>query len=199
MHKKLLLHVLLFLLAAIVSSCHTDNFLKRDAYPRINFPQSNGYIIYNEPECPFTFELPDYFTINRNITFFKEEPENPCWMNLENKNLNATIYLSYKSLETGQTLQKLVEDTYRLTYKHSNRADFIEPQEIENGHGARGLIYYVGGDAASNFQFFVTDTITNFVRGALYFYSRPNADSLKPVIDFMIKDIETMLVSWRWK
>ncbi|MEZ5014595.1 MAG: hypothetical protein R2794_09915 [Chitinophagales bacterium] len=95
--------------------------------------------------------------------------------------------------------EKLIEDAYKLTFKHSTMADYIEPQEIENQYGVHGLIYYVGGDAASNFQFLVTDTTKNYVRGALYFNNRPNSDSLKPVVQFMIHDIEGMLSSWQWK
>jgi len=97
------------------------------------------------------------------------------------------------------TLLRLMEEAYELTYKHTNKADFIQPKEIENGNGSVGLIYYVGGDAASNIQFFLTDTTSHFVRGALYFYTRPNVDSLKPVVEFMVQDIEQLMESWEWK
>lgn len=183
----------------MLTACHTDETPKPDAYPRLYFPQANAIQTYNKPDCPFTFSLPDYYLINNNITFFNQKPEDPCWTNLICSDLNATIYLSYKELKEKTSLQQLIEDTYKLTYKHSSQADFIEPQEIENQYGVHGLIYYVGGDAASNFQFFVTDTTTNFVRGALYFNNRPNADSLKPVVQFMIHDIEGMLSTWKWK
>ncbi len=191
--------LLLLSVAAFFVSCHTDNTPKPEAYPRIYFPEVKNINTYDDPDCPFTFQVPDYYLINKNITFFNEKPEDPCWINLVCSDLNATIYLSYKELQDHDALQKYIEDTYKLTYKHSSRADYIEPQEIENEFGVHGLIYFVGGDAASNFQFFVTDTTTNFVRGALYFNNRPNADSLKPVIGFMINDIEGILSTWKWK
>lgn len=197
--KRLLFITGLLFCTAWFMSCHTDTTPRPDAWPRIYFPEKKSDIVFDDSDCPFMFHLPDYYSINRNVTFFNEKPDDPCWMNLQCKSLNATIYMSYKELNSGQTLEKLSEDAYRLTYKHSSMADYIEPQEIDNGHGVYGLIYYVGGDAASNFQFFVTDTVQNFVRGALYFYARPNADSLKPEISFMITDIRDMLNSWRWK
>lgn len=199
MNFQLKLFSVFIFLSAVFISCHTDNTPKPESYPRIYFPEMKELMTYSDENCPFTFQLPNYYIINKNITFFNEVPEDPCWLNLICNDLNATIYLSYKELDQQQKLQQLIEDAYKLTYKHSSRADFIQPQEIENEFGVHGLIYYVGGDAASNFQFFVTDTTTNFVRGALYFNNRPNADSLKPVIQFMVNDIQGMLSTWKWK
>lgn len=188
----------LLILSAFIS-CHTEVTPKPTAYPRIVFPEKTSEYIYDYPGCPYTFMLPDYYITQRKTQFFDEDITSNCWLNIECSDLNATIYLSYKTLSPGQTLMRLVEEAYNLTYKHTNKADYIQPREIDNGNGVVGLIYYVGGDAASNIQFFITDTVSHFVRGALYIYSRPNADSLKPVVDFMVNDIEGILQSWRWK
>jgi len=56
-----------------------------------------------------------------------------------------------------------------------------------------------GADAASTYQFYLTDSTSNFLRGALYFDLVPNNDSLSPVIDFLKADIEQMITSFRWK
>ncbi|MFI5170755.1 MAG: hypothetical protein ACHQFW_00105 [Chitinophagales bacterium] len=199
MSRGVKLLILLLLPLAFIISCHTDTTPKPSSYPRIFFPEMKELVTYDDPNCPYTFQLPDYYIINKNVTYFNETPEDPCWLNLICSDLNATIYLSYKELTEKQKLQQLVEDAYKLTYKHSSQADFIQPQEIENEYGVHGLIYYVGGDAASNFQFFVTDTISNFVRGSLYFNNRPNADSLKPVVQFLVNDIQGMLSTWKWR
>ena len=193
-------HLLLAgLLTASLISCETDTSPRPNAWPRVHYPEATDTIVFEEPGCPYTFTLPNYYEIERNVLFFNEKPDDPCWTNLVCKDLNATIYLSNKPLDNSYSYSQMIEDAYKLTYKHSSRADFIEPQQIENQYGVHGLIYFVGGDAASNFQFFVTDTVSNFVRGALYFNNRPNADSLKPVIQFMVSDIEGMLSSWKWR
>lgn len=198
-HKNAFVIILILFAFASIISCSTDITPKPNGYPRIIFPEKRTVIDYSDPDCPYSFQIPDYYLVDKNVTFFNEKPEDPCWINLVCSDLNATIYLSYKQLQSDTSLQKLIEDTYKLTYKHSERADFIEPQQIENQYGVQGMIYFVGGDAASNFQFFITDTTSNFVRGALYFYSRPNGDSLKPVVQFMVNDIENMISTWRWK
>lgn len=184
---------------AFIISCNTDTSLKPSAYPRVHFPERRSLVHYEDPACPYSFELPDYYVVQRKTKFFDDDITNDCWLNIECSDLNATIYLSYKDLEKGKSLKSLVEETYELTFKHTQKADYIQPQEIDNGHNVQGLIYYVGGDAASNIQFFITDTVQNFVRGALYFYAKPNTDSLKPVVQFMIEDVKGILASWRWK
>ena len=62
-----------------------------------------------------------------------------------------------------------------------------------------GIAYKVSGiGTASPYQFFVTDSSDHFLRGSLYFMTRPNNDSLKPVIDHLEADIEYLLNTFRW-
>jgi gliding motility-associated lipoprotein GldD len=60
-------------------------------------------------------------------------------------------------------------------------------------------MFEIEGNAASNLQFYLTDSTHNFIRGALYFYAKPNYDSLAPVIDFLKKDVEHMITTFKWK
>ncbi|PIV58809.1 MAG: gliding motility lipoprotein GldD, partial [Bacteroidetes bacterium CG02_land_8_20_14_3_00_31_25] len=53
--------------------------------------------------------------------------------------------------------------------------------------------------AASNIQFYVTDSIRHFVRGALYFETKPNKDSLAPIINFIEQDVTHLVETLRWK
>jgi gliding motility-associated lipoprotein GldD len=180
-------------------SCETDQSPKPKAYPRVHYPVGQEMQTYSPDNCPYSFQIPSYFRIEKKDQYFDEDVSNECWANVVCDSLNGTVYLSYKELNPNTTLMQLMEEAYTLTYKHTNKADYIQPREIDNGHGTVGLVYYVGGEAASNIQFFVTDTTSHFVRGALYFYTRPNTDSLQPVVEFMIADIEDMINSWRWK
>jgi gliding motility-associated lipoprotein GldD len=61
-----------------------------------------------------------------------------------------------------------------------------------------GILYEIGGDAASPIQFFVTDSTNHFLRGALYFNSAPNADSLAPAIKYAKEDIMKMITTLKW-
>jgi hypothetical protein len=45
----------------------------------------------------------------------------------------------------------------------------------------------------------VTDSSKHFLRGALYFNSVPNVDSLKIVIDYIRKDVLHLINTVKWK
>jgi len=48
-------------------------------------------------------------------------------------------------------------------------------------------------------QFVLTDSVDYFFRGALYFDTRPNKDSIAPVLDFIYQDIVTLMESFEYK
>jgi hypothetical protein len=62
------------------------------------------------------------------------------------------------------------------------------------------MIYFIeGSGAASPCQFFLTDSSTHFVRGALYFDFQPNNDSLAPVIKLIENDIRELVGTLKWE
>jgi gliding motility-associated lipoprotein GldD len=112
---------------------------------------------------------------------------------------NGTINLTYKEITKENNLNKLIEDAHKMSFKHSKKANYIDEVLISNKNGVGGLLYNVGGDAASNIQFFLTDTNHHYIRGALYFNNEPNTDSMAPVIDFVKKDLDHFLETFKWK
>jgi gliding motility-associated lipoprotein GldD len=66
-------------------------------------------------------------------------------------------------------------------------------------NGITGIFFKVGGNAATARQFFVTDSTKHFLRGALYFDSTPNADSLGVVNDFLEADMKHLINTLQWK
>ena len=57
----------------------------------------------------------------------------------------------------------------------------------------------IGGDAANNLQFYLTDYEKHYLRGAVYFASHPNQDSIKPALDFVKKDVMHLFETFNWK
>ncbi len=189
---------LLFLIAYLWLGCNPNYTPRPKDYPYIDLPEKI-YREYNSEECPFTFEYPVYAEVVKDSFFFNEPIKDPCWLNIRFPGLNATIYISYKPIGEEYSLQKLADDAYRLTFKHAERADYIEPETLETPNGVYGLMYFVGGNAASSTQFFLTDTVSHFLRGALYFGNEPNVDSLAPAIKFVNEDIMHLIETLRWK
>ena len=190
--------LVLVLFVVFCSGCSENYIPKPKAYFRIDLPQKE-YQRYISDQCPFEFDYPVYATVIRDSFFFDELAENPCWLNIDFKDLGGKIHISYKEIGKQNTLEKLIEDAHKLTFKHTTKADYIDESTVENKNGVSGILYEIGGNAASNVQFFLTDSITHFIRGSLYFYTEPNEDSLAPVIKFVKDDMMRMISSFEWK
>jgi len=178
-------------------SCQSTYTPRPKGYYRINFP-AKAYRTYTCDSCPFTFDYPVYANITKDERFFDTVPENPCWLNINFPDLTGIIYISYKEISKKNTLEKLINDSHNLTFKHTVKADYIDETPIQNPNNVKGIFYEVGGDAASAVQFFLTDSTKHFIRGALYFNSVPNADSLKPVVKFVKADMLYLINSFKW-
>lgn len=184
--------ILLFVLTIIIS-CGNDEYTpKPKGYFRIDLPEKKYVAV--EKDCPFTFLVPDYTSLKQN----KNNPDKPCWFDVSFDRLNASIYLSYKPVDNN--INQYLEDSRTLAFKHTVKANDIEQKIIMNeDKKVFGLIYNIEGNAASSFQFHLTDSVNHFVRGSLYFNNIPNQDSIQPVLDFVKEDISVMIESFEWK
>jgi gliding motility-associated lipoprotein GldD len=123
----------------------------------------------------------------------------PYWINILYSPYHAQLHFSYKVIKDN--LKQYLEDSRTLVNKHIPKANAIEQKEYINpGNRVYGLVYEIkGSDAASTYQFYLTDSVSKFVRGALYFNLVPNNDSLEPVIAYLKQDIQHMIDTFRWK
>lgn len=176
----------------LASCIDNDDYLpKRKGYFRINFPEKR-YTKYKS-ECPFSFDYPVYAQVVKD----DDPTAEPCWLNVVFPTFKAKIYLSYKTVNGN--LPQLLDECRMFAIKHEVKASAINESDVSNKkEHIYGLIYDIQGNAASNMQFFLTDSTKNFIRGALYFYTSPNKDSLEPVLQFIKKDVYNMVQSFRW-
>lgn len=209
--------IFIFLVAIIVAACNSDYTSKKTGYYAIDFP-AKQYQVFDEPSFPYSFEYPTYAKIIRDSsTFFDDNPENDFWRNISFEQFNAKIYLSYKAIG-GKSLYKIkmpngtyrdslgtneydrmIADAFKLTNKNEEKAEGKIDSVFTTNTNISGMVFKLKGNVATQRQFFMTDTSKNFIRGALYFYASPNADSLKPVVNFLQKDIDHMINTFRWK
>ena len=184
---------LLMVLACMLFSCQQNYSPKPHGYYRIDFPDKE-YRLFDSI-CPFTFEYPVYGTL---IPDNRPNSE-PYWFNIHFPKYKGTIYLTYKKIDND--FDRFFEDNWKLIYANiAQKADAVYPHEDANPElKVYGTIYDIKGNAASSVQFFVTDSVTNFLRGSLYFWAKPNQDSLAPAITFFREDIIHLMESIRWK
>jgi gliding motility-associated lipoprotein GldD len=204
-----------FFLLVIIASCNSPYVPKPRGYFRIEFPERK-YQVFDEPGYPYTFEYPVYANITKDTLFFEENPDNPYWINVDYPQFSGRVYLSYKSIggtsvykiKTSKgykdslvrnTFDGLKDEAYRMTYKHTLKATSIEDSGFVTPNHVAGIYFSVGGNAATSKQFYVTDTSKHFLRGALYFDSAPNDDSLGVVNRFLQEDVKHLINTLKWK
>ena len=188
---------LLSLIALFVISCNSEFTPKRKGYFRIDFPK-HEYRVFDEPGYPYTFEYPVYANVLKDSTYFEAAPENPYWINVDFPRFNGRIYISYKNITAGN-FTNLVNDAYKMTYKHTSKATEITDSLMRTPNNVSGIFFEVGGNAATAKQFFLSDSTRNFLRGALYFDATPNEDSLSVVNSFLQEDMKHLINTLRWK
>lgn len=200
----------------ICCSCNSTYTSKKTGYFRIDFPKRQ-YRRFQKEGVPYSFEYPVYANIVRDSTYFDPSPENDFWYNIDFPGFNGRIFLSYKEIgghslykvkqangsyldSSGiNSFDKMVNDAFKLTYKNDFVAADITEKTIATPNGIHGVFFSLKGNVATAKQFFLSDTIHNFLRGALYFDVTPNADSLKPVQDFIQADMDHLINTFRWE
>lgn len=193
MHHKKFIFVIFFTVLILLAGCEQDYSPKPRGYFRIDFP-AKTYALF-DTTYPYSFEYPVYARV---IPDTRPSSE-PYWVNIDFPDYQARIHVSYKPVDGN--LAGFLEDSRTFVVKHIPKADAINDSLIFRPEDkVYGLVYYIEGTkAASPCQFFVTDSASGFLRGALYFNVSPNNDSLAPVIRFIEEDIRHLVKTFRWK
>lgn len=187
--------LVLLLPVVLLPACRQSGYTpKPRGYFRIEFPEK-AYRRY-EGTCPFTFRMPVYARIVPD----KKAREHSCWLDMDFPGFNAKIHLSYWPVRSREMLYELVEDSRQLAYKHTVKASAINEQLIIRPEkDMYGIIYDIEGNTASSLQFFLTDSTRHYLRGALYFHEEPRLDSIRPVLEFIRKDVDSLITSFEWE
>jgi len=187
MFKKNSALIVLFAFAIIVVSCKKESIPKPSSYLRLDYPIAE-YSNY-ETNCHYTFN------VNSNAIITEK---GNCNFEITYPKMKATIYLSYKPVNNN--IKLLLQDAQKLTYQHVIKADdILEQPYINSEKRVFGMFYQVDGNAATNTQFYVTDSTKNFVTGSVYFYAKPNFDSIMPAASYIKNDVQNLMESLKWK
>ena len=84
-------------------------------------------------------------------------------------------------------------------FNNSEYSDQILTSEYSNfDKKVYSKLFFFVGDSPSNIQFYLTDSLSNFLSASVYFNSRPNYDSLYPYIHYIRSDIKKIIESFDW-
>jgi gliding motility-associated lipoprotein GldD len=193
--RKITFGALFIALACI--ACNSDFTPKPKGYFKIDFPEKK-YQLFDKPGYPYAFEYPVYANVVKDSSFFGKNTENPWWINIDFPQFEGKVHISYKEIGPNK-FDKLVNDAFTMTNKHTLKAYSIEDSLLVNPNNVHGVFFKVGGNVATANQFFLTDTTRHFLRGALYFDATPNEDSLGVVNQFVLEDVKHLINTFRWK
>lgn len=197
MTKKILL-ILVSALVIIAAGAffflsHRSDIPRPRGYFRIDLPEKS-YRVY-ETTCPLQMEVPNY----AKLELFKDKmSSDSCWFNVYFPKFNARIHCSY--MPVNNNMDRLLHDAYGFAAKHEMKATALKRTIISDSlNQVYGIVYDIEGEAASQLQFFLTDSTSHFFRGSLYFFNAPNPDSIAPVLDFLREDVMHLTETIRWK
>lgn len=187
MFRKSISFVVSGFILASVFSCNNDTVPKPASHLRLEYPKAK-YIGF-ENNCPFSFEMNDDAIIS---------DKGNCNFTISYPKMKATIYLTYKPVKND--IDAHLRDAQKLTYGHTVKADDITEQPFLNkDNKVYGMFYKVGGNAATNALFYATDSTRHFVTGSVYFYAKPNFDSIMPASNYVKNDMQVIMETLRWK
>lgn len=177
---------LLLIFVILLGSCEDQAIPKPKAQMRLEYPEGASSPLETDN---FKFQYNQLATPNLDseTAFSLEYPE-----------MKGAIFLSYKKIDDN--LEKLIVDAKRLSYEHAAKADNIVEQPYVNPNKkVYGSLFEVQGNAASQSQFFVTDSTEHFLTGSVYFYTKPNYDSILPAAAYLQNDIRRIIETLEWK
>lgn len=179
--------LVLILISFSTVSCDNSVLPKPSPYLKLSYPQ----VTYSKikTNCPYSFEVSDLAKFNL---------EKKCWATIQYPHLKATLYLTYRPVTNN--LDQILKEVEKLTFKHTIKADVINSIPYENKEKkVYAELFNVEGNVATNIQFRATDSVNNVLAGALYFYVKPNYDSIVPAVKYVEKDIIHLIETLQWK
>ena len=179
----------LVLLAVGLYSCESNWLPKPPGYNRIDLPKHS----YQKLEQGYPYQL-DFSTYSRveADSFNLNEKE---WINLNYPDFGAKVHLTYKKIDQNTDFKILSNDAFNLTAKHHIKAYGIEEAILLTPNGYSAVVAELTGEVPTQFQFFVTDSTSHFLRGAVYFNTALKNDSLAPIIEFIKIDMAHLINS----
>lgn len=187
-------YILLIVTLLTTASCTRDYLPKPLGYNRLELPEPAYQALPDT--LPYTFEYSKHATLLPDTSSIRER----YWIEIYYPQIKANVHVTYKSVNNnGKLLKEFLDDSYTLTAKHQIKAYAINEVITKTPGGKTAVIAELEGEVPSQFQFTVTDSSKNFLRGALYFNTQVANDSLAPAIEYMKKDIMHMINTLEWK
>ncbi len=192
--KHINLWITVVIAALLVTSCDRQYLPKPTGYNRLDLPEHEYRSLPDS--LPYGFEYSKHARLLPDTSYVRDR----YWIEIYYPALKSNIHITYQPLKgSDKLLREFVDDSYTLTAKHQIKAYAINEILTTTPSGKTAVIAELEGEVPSQFQFTVTDSVRNFLRGALYFQTKVHNDSLAPAIEYMKQDMMHLINTLEWK
>ena len=192
------LKLYILLLSMLLVACNPPSTPRPRGYFRIDLPEAQYVSLQDPAYKQITGNLPYTFQVNSQTKITPHEDGEKYWIDILYPQLNACVHCSYKPVQGN--LRELSDDAQKFVYNHAGKANAIPEQGFENSdEKVYGVMFELIGNTASPCQFYLTDSLHHFFRGAVYFNCVPNQDSLAPVRDYIVDDMRYLVETMQWR
>ena len=180
-------NLFLCIVLALFYSCKEDVLPKPKAYLSLSYPEKKYENL--KAKRPYSFQ------VLQNTTIVDAQNN---WLTLEYPKLKASLSITYRPVKNN--LRELLMEAEKLVFKHTSKAEQIIPKDFINKEKrVFGSLFQITGNAASHLQFHITDSTNHFIKGSLYFYAKPNYDSILPAVNYIKRDILHLIETFSWE
>jgi len=178
----------LFLLFSlcVLFSCKEDVLPKPKGYLDLSYPKKSYKKL--DINYPYSFEVPKSSKVI-------EQPK--YWLKVNYPKLKASVDITYRPVQNN--LKELLTEAEKLVFEHTVKADQISSNNYENEENkVYGSMFDITGNSASQVQFHITDSVKHFLKGSLFFHTKPNYDSVLPAVEYIKKDMIHIMETTQW-
>ncbi|WP_297906837.1 gliding motility protein GldD [uncultured Parabacteroides sp.] len=182
-----------FLFLGIPCTSCVEYTPKPRGYVRIE-PAKACYKSLDLESLPFNFDVSQATVIE-----LPDQKTGVVGLNILYPELEAKLYCSYLPI-TPASLATAEAESRSFVARQIKSVNRVSEKAYANPSAdVYGSLFLLDGESASPIQFLLTDSVSNFFRGALYFDCKPNADSLAPAIQYIREDIIELIQTFSWK
>jgi gliding motility-associated lipoprotein GldD len=183
------------LLAIVLYACSNDTPIpKPPTYLKTELPDHTYRMVSND--CPYELKLAEIYNYKPCIF----EKSNFCIQQIDLGPLNGSLFLYYISIPSKDSLPAIINYANDKVDDHKIKADKIDfTQLIDRDKRVFGTFFELKGNVATNFQFYLTDSTNNFLRGEVLLNCRPNYDSLRPSLEYLKQDLLELVNNFKWR
>ena len=176
----------IFWIFLVLFSCDSSIAPKQSAFfaPEFGVSSYNSFIT----QCNYSFSKNKIARI---------EYQDNCNFNIVYDDLNAKIFFSYININNNfPDIIKVFDE--RIIENSSNAIEIKVSEYVDSKISVYSRMFNYVGNTPSNVQFYLTDSVSNFLAGSLFFKTEPNYDSLLPYINYINVDLKKLIESFEW-